>query len=813
TSKGEDDTIFISDEGPPPTDEGTLAEILSPVDEVLSYGSADLPSSSKRDLSFRSEDLPPPPLGADAMKNDDSTFSVDDFPPPPEQMTVSEPRLCGDEDVSLQMDVLPPSPDNAGPEEFPLLNQETTGAFSPRGGSISEQLLVRDFSRAKEGIRKECSTALEHQQGEHKTPLQHLELLPTSNPTHGQTSEGLDLMKWCKTSLTLPEAEEGSDDPLLSFEIGDRVLVKQTQPGTLMFKGQTCFADGHWAGVALDRAEGDNAGTYKGVKYFECPQGSGIFVRPDEISHLLGVSENGSSSTGDEDTDSFYDDESFRGHCKYSEDGEQGGGFRGQKAGETKSAGGSEEKETQPRFRAALLSGKEQSLPCSDQPKCSEFLSQNNFKCSGSDKDKQEQTQIKHRILPEALPKRSQPGDTPEVNTSKSICGLVEDQRRKTFTDDIAGELREKLLFEALIAFAERAEHKYKSTFEKDPMNCSRGLRQAVSQKGSPFTEKPVVISAEQPVKVANGLLRRSDLLGRHTVAGRIVTKLVDDAVKEYEKMKREHGSKANRILHLSSEAPPTTLPFLIQILDAGIFGSSEVFNQLHPDQQALARQTQNKCTSDQWHSAPWKKAVDVPPAIPHCSSYVKNLSASAVEELWTPENICSRFRRANVPKHSECNDLPGNDLEAESKRMYNQVIFDLTRELLCAECPVTANPNRSPWMKENLASHCSRPLRRTDIDGIKMFVEDEIIKIMNLEKNDLGTKRKLLNMSKYRNCKRDRVDLILIQELCREESQWTYYDEDELTVKMRVTEDIFNSLILDTIRVLNNIYLRRVCD
>lgn len=51
------------------------------------------------------------------------------------------------------------------------------------------------------------------------------------------------------------------------------------------------------------------------------------------------------------------------------------------------------------------------------------------------------------------------------------------------------------------------------------------------------------------------------------------------------------------------------------------------------------------------------------------------------------------------------------------------------------------------------------------------------------------------------------------IQELCKEEFQWTYYDDDELTVKMRMTEDIFDSLILDTIRVLNNIYLRKARD
>ncbi|NWU97052.1 CE350 protein, partial [Upupa epops] len=799
TSKGEDDAMFISDEGPPPTDEGTLSEILSPVDEVLSYGSADLPSSSKKDLSFLSEDLlPPPPLGENAMKNDDSTFSADDFPPPPEQVTVSETRLCEDEDRSLKMDVFPPLPDNAGPEAFPLLHQETAGAFSPQGGSISEEHLVRDISRAKEGL-------LEHQQ-EHDTPLQHLELLPMSNPTPAQANEGPDLtMKRCKASLTLPAAEEASDDPLLSFEIGDRVLVKQTQPGTLMFKGQTCFADGHWAGVALDKAEGDNAGTYQGVKYFECAQRCGIFVRPHEISHLLGANENCSSSTGGGDSDS-YDDESFEGDHDYSEGGEQEGEFTGHKAGDTRGAG-QEVKETRCGLRTALLS-------CSHQRNCNEFLCHNNFKSLGADRGKPKPTQIKQRILADALPKKSKPGDTDEVNTSKNICGLVEDQKRKKFADDIASELCRKLLFDALIVLAETAQHKYNSTSEKATMNDGPGLRQDDHQKVVPLKEESVVLLPECSAQVSDALLCSLDLLGGrgcHTAAERIITKLVDDAVKEYRKMKRKHGSKADKILHSPSETPPTSFPFLIKILDAGIFGSSDDFTQPNSAQPMLVSQTQKKYKSDPWRSAPWKKTVEVPLVIPHCSSYVKNLSASAVEELWTPENIRSRFRRIGVPKHLECNDLPGNDLETESKRMYNQVvIFDLTRELLCAECQVTANPNTFPWMKENLGSRSSRPLCRTDIDNIKTFVEDEIIKIMNLEKNDLEMRRKLFNMTKYRCCKRDRVDLILIQELCREESQWTSYDDDEFTVKMRVTEDIFNSLILDTIRVLNNIYLRR---
>uniref|UniRef100_A0A7M4EQ30 CAP-Gly domain-containing protein n=1 Tax=Crocodylus porosus TaxID=8502 RepID=A0A7M4EQ30_CROPO len=73
--------------------------------------------------------------------------------------------------------------------------------------------------------------------------------------------------------------------------IGNRVLVKYAQPGTLMFKGYTNFDKGYWAGVALDKPEGDHDGTYRGVKYFVCAKDCGVFVRPDQISHLLEDSE------------------------------------------------------------------------------------------------------------------------------------------------------------------------------------------------------------------------------------------------------------------------------------------------------------------------------------------------------------------------------------------------------------------------------------------------------------------------------------------------------------------------------------------
>nr|XP_009664098.1 PREDICTED: centrosome-associated protein 350 [Struthio camelus australis] len=722
SSKGEDDAIFISDEGLLPTDEDTLSEILSPVDEVLSYGSADLPSSGKKDLSFPSEDSPPPPLGADAMKNDDSSFSTDDFPSPPEQMIFSETRQCMDEAISLKMDALPPLPDNIVPEEFPLLNPEPTVAFSTQDGNLSEQSLFKEH----------ISTDVPN---------------PISSDEASKNTESVK--KQCKTHLTLPKAEEDSDDPLLSFEIGDRVLVKKTQPGTLMFKGQTYFDSGYWAGVALDKAEGDNAGTYQGVKYFECAQHCGIFVRPDQISHLLEANENGSNPTEDEDSDSFHDGESFQGDCKYTEDDKQGAGFTEQKAEDTNNARSSEVKEKQSRLHIALLSGTGQQFPNSRQCKSNEFLCQNNLMCLQSDKEKTELTQIKQRIPADVLPVKNKTRNTDEGNISKNVCCLVEDQKRSKLADDITSELSKKLLFDTLVAFSETAQHKYKSAFEKEVMNYGKGPQQEDNQKRFLFKENPADSLSEQSAKVSDVFLCDFDMLsihGCHTVAERIVTKFVDDAVKEYEKIKRKQGAKADKIFPSSSDSSPTASPFLIKILDAGIFGSSEDFDQLNSDQRTLERQTlkQNLYKLDQWHSAPWKKTVEVPLVVPHCSSYVKKLSAHAVEELWTPENMPSNCKRISVPKHFECHDFSENNLETESKRMYNQIIFDLTHELLCAEYHVTANPNTFPWLKENLGSCCSRRLcGRTDVNEVKVHSGNVKCTIMrvNEERRDCSGK------------------------------------------------------------------------
>ncbi|MCI4392561.1 hypothetical protein PGIGA_G00147300 [Pangasianodon gigas] len=226
--------------------ESNLSEILSPVDEVLSYGSAELPPSLKGGggpgLDINS--LPPPPPAFEII----TWTSEEDLPAPPDFL----------EDISINSENIPPLPvdlsckrDTERPSETNVNNDANTGDL--------------------------C------------------QILPPAE--QDQEDEGSEYT----SSLPMDDSNE-SHDPLSSFNIGDRVLVCNSRPGVLKYKGYTAFADGFWAGVALDTPNGNHNGTFRGVKYFTCEKSCGVLVRAEDISHLHREQCNEADTGMDEDT-------------------------------------------------------------------------------------------------------------------------------------------------------------------------------------------------------------------------------------------------------------------------------------------------------------------------------------------------------------------------------------------------------------------------------------------------------------------------------------------------------------------------------
>lgn len=65
----------------------------------------------------------------------------------------------------------------------------------------------------------------------------------------------------------------------VSIPIGALVEVPNGR-GTVKFVGMTQFAAGIWVGLELESQTGKNNGTVQDIKYFECKEGHGVFVRP-----------------------------------------------------------------------------------------------------------------------------------------------------------------------------------------------------------------------------------------------------------------------------------------------------------------------------------------------------------------------------------------------------------------------------------------------------------------------------------------------------------------------------------------------------
>ena len=72
----------------------------------------------------------------------------------------------------------------------------------------------------------------------------------------------------------------------MGVELGQRVSVpsKDVGNGTVAFIGETQFAKGIWIGIVLDEKRGKNNGSIQNIKYFECQENFGMFVREQLIA-------------------------------------------------------------------------------------------------------------------------------------------------------------------------------------------------------------------------------------------------------------------------------------------------------------------------------------------------------------------------------------------------------------------------------------------------------------------------------------------------------------------------------------------------
>ncbi|NWZ94329.1 CE350 protein, partial [Nesospiza acunhae] len=638
---------------------------------------------------------------------------------------------------------------------------------------------------------------------------------------------------WASASIT----EEA--DSLSNFNIGDRVLVSKVQPGTLRFKGLTKFAKGFWAGVELDKPEGNNNGTYDDIKYFDCREKHGIFAPPQKISHIA-ESIDSHLDTNKDDEDSFFDDRLEKQHKAEQKDRESS------KPG----------KEAESQSRNATENYSQDKAPvdtavpeASAEERVEEELSSkaNSIKeisvATGS--FAQEQSVVNY--LKDAV--KEEAGHTP-------LTSSVVDEISTVQVDDVSDFLSEKLERQKTLGeeCAEKLDDLSPGVLEKPATPLldllTKEKNQLEAQLSLPLREK----SKDQLEKVSlltDSLLRDfvKDTVNQLQQIKKIKNEKIqlsnqelcdvkEEAITPPQQVEKQIPGGLNNFFlssDLEDDREELSSPDMCPRPESPVFGASgqeelakrlaelelnrEFLSVLGDDQDWFdedyglsSRKLQQKQAEEPAvlpQAEPQKvptKPSEEPLAVPHTAVEVEGMVHAAAEELWKLKELGHDLQSCSL-KADLSGTLQEQDTDTINKQVYRKVVFDLTREIFGEIFAEDPNLNQPIWMKPcRIASAYFRRVKDpNDLDEIKNFIAAEVLKLFSLRKEP-NHKTDWQKMMKFGRKKRDRVDHILVQELHEEEAQWVNYDEDELCVKMQLADGIFEALIRDTVDVLNQI-------
>ncbi|NWH39241.1 CE350 protein, partial [Chloropsis hardwickii] len=640
---------------------------------------------------------------------------------------------------------------------------------------------------------------------------------------------------WASASVT------EDTDSLSNFNIGDRVLVSKVQPGTLRFKGLTKFAKGFWAGVELDKPEGNNNGTYDDIKYFDCREKHGIFAPPQKISHITeGIDSH--LDTNKDDEDSFYDDRLDKQHKAEQKDRESS---KPGKEAESQSRNATENyaQDKAPVDTAVSEASAEERVDeeLSSKPNSIKEISV----ATGS--FAQEQSVVNY--LKDAV--KEQASHTPltssvvdEISTVQldDMSDFLSEklERQKTLGEECAEKLddlspgavekpatplldlltKEKNQLEAQLSLPLREEEKSKKQLEKVSLLTDSLLRDFV---------KDTVNQLQQIKKIKNEKIQLSnqelcDVREEATTPPQQVEKQIPDGLNNFFLSS-----------DLEDDREELSSPDMCPRPESPVFGASgqeelakrlaelelnrEFLSVLGDDQDWFdedyglsSRKLQQKQAEEAAvlpQAEPQKvptKPSEEPLAVPHTAVEVEGMVHAAAEELWKLKELGHDLQSCSL-KTDLTGTLQEQDTDTINKQVYRKVVFDLTREIFGEIFAEDPNLNQPIWMKPcRIASAYFRRVKDpNDLDEIKNFIAAEVLKLFSLRKEP-NHKTDWQKMMKFGRKKRDRVDHILVQELHEEEAQWVNYDEDELCVKMQLADGIFEALIRDTVDVLNQI-------
>jgi tubulin-folding cofactor B len=143
-----------------------------------------------------------------------------------------------------------------------------------RNGGLTDVSLVEKYKISEEAYDTRKGTMRDYIREQRKTNP-NFKLKAASINTTSDDSE-----------QKAPESYDA--ETVKGIEVGNRCEVQPgARRGTVKFIGEIVLEEkskGFWVGVQFDEPLGHNNGCFKGVKFFECPDGYGAFVRGNNLT-------------------------------------------------------------------------------------------------------------------------------------------------------------------------------------------------------------------------------------------------------------------------------------------------------------------------------------------------------------------------------------------------------------------------------------------------------------------------------------------------------------------------------------------------
>ncbi|XP_072489066.1 coiled-coil domain-containing protein 187 isoform X3 [Notamacropus eugenii] len=484
-----DGSMHNKRDGVPTLHGGILSEILSPIDEVLSYGSAGLPSPTQKGSSFPSEDFPSPPPDLVLWANgNDTDFNSEDFPSLPEEVVFPESsKNAQEEGSSIQTGELSSLSDEILPEEFSPVRLDLGDSYSV----LDEHSLGWDGRRERSLEKKEELLNLEPQQDVKRKQ----KVSCWSSPTLSRSAS-----KSPALFLKTFKSEDGKN-PLAMNDAGNREEVTHTQREHLKFKETSHFEGKHWTNMEHDKAKDDHKKDLERVKHSEYDMYYDELLRSDQMSYLLADCTEKSREHSNQD--SVHYEPSLRSSKCYDEIRAE---YRFlEKKPETKFNNNDSSITPVTNHPVTLTFQPTEMESCfiHAQSESEKLLNKDFSACLNSQKEQLHKAPIKNEA--KKLLEDVDPMVEKKINFKNSVMGSQLDPRQKTYgiVDSVSTELTKKILWDVLAVFAELAREQ----------NISLSISRCVTPTGEgELTMKTKSLTVPSPITASTDHTYASDM-------------------------------------------------------------------------------------------------------------------------------------------------------------------------------------------------------------------------------------------------------------------------------------------------------------